>query len=60
MCVSYLILYLRCKFSNNIPNDCEDFGHLPFQYFILGHPVVVRDKRHCKVVSTVSDMKRMI
>jgi len=38
--VSHLILYLRCKFHGNIPNDCQDIANLLLGYFNLGHPVV--------------------
>ena len=39
MYVSHLILYLRCKFHDNIPNDCQDIANLLLGYFNLGHPV---------------------
>ena len=37
--VRHLILYLRCKFHGNIPNDCQDIANLLLGYFNLGHPV---------------------
>jgi len=39
--VSHLILYLRCKFHGNIPNDCQDIANLLLGYFNLGHPVYI-------------------
>jgi len=39
MYVSHLILYLPCKFHDNIPNDCQDIADLLLGYFNLGHPV---------------------
>ena len=39
MYVSHLILYLRCKFHDNIPNDRQDIADLLLGYFNLGHPV---------------------
>jgi len=41
MYVSHLILYLRCKFHGNIPNDCQDIANLLMGYFNLGHPVYI-------------------
>ena len=41
VCLSYSILYLRCKFHSKIPNDCQfTAGH-----FNLGHPVESQNKR---------------
>jgi len=37
--VSHLILYLRCKFHGNIPNDCQDIANSLLGYFNLGHSV---------------------
>ena len=39
MYVSHLILYLRCQFHGNIPNDYQDIANLLLGYFNLGHPV---------------------
>jgi len=39
MHVSHLIVYLRYKFHDNIPNDCHDIANLLLGYFNLGHPV---------------------
>jgi len=39
VCLSYSILYLRCKFNSKITNDCQDFANLLQGYFNLGHPV---------------------
>jgi len=62
ICVSYLILYLHCKFRNNIPNDCQDFARLLLGYFnFIGHPVGNSGQSSLQSwYSTVSDMKRMI
>ena len=51
MYVSHLILYLRCKFHGNIPNDCQDFANLLLGYFNLGHPVVRKTLHYQKLES---------
>jgi len=45
-----IYLSLRCKFHNNIPNDCQDFANLLLGYFKLGHPVC--SGRTCKDAPT--------
>ena len=41
MCISYSLLYLRCKFYNNIMNNRQDFANLLLGYFNLAHPVYI-------------------
>jgi len=39
VCISFSLLYLRCKFHNNILNDRQDFANLLLGYFNLAHLV---------------------
>ena len=39
LCLSYSVIYLRCKFLSNILNYRKDFANLLLRYFNLGHPV---------------------